>query len=134
MGAACSKDDVTMSGNQDKKNFVSLEKIVCKNDDLAEGEMKEIQMNDENEKPPMSVILVKHKGQISAIGNKCTHYGAPLIKGSYSNDNCLIRCPWHGACFNAMTGDIEVSSVLTFDKIVGNCQKTCVLSYQLTLE
>jgi NADPH-dependent 2,4-dienoyl-CoA reductase/sulfur reductase-like enzyme len=29
-----------------------------------------------------------------------------LIKGSFSKDGRLI-CPWHGACFNAATGDIE---------------------------
>ena len=26
-------------------------------------------------------LLVHQKGQFTAIGNKCTHYGAPLAKG-----------------------------------------------------
>ena len=50
-------------------------------------------------------LLVKENGKFSAIGNKCTHYGAPLIKGHLHNG--VVRCPWHGACFNTCTGDIE---------------------------
>ena len=51
------------------------------------------------------VLLVKHAGKISALGTKCSHYGAPLEKGVVANGR--VRCPWHGACFNATTGDIE---------------------------
>ena len=39
------------------------------------------------------------------MSSKCTHYGAPLITGAYKDGK--IRCPWHGACFSAVTGDIE---------------------------
>ncbi|KAG8790155.1 hypothetical protein FRC17_009002, partial [Serendipita sp. 399] len=41
----------------------------------------------------------------------CTHYGAPLAKGVLSADG-RITCPWHGACFNACTGDIEDAPAL----------------------
>lgn len=27
-------------------------------------------------------LLVKEKGQFHAVGAKCTHYGAPLVKGN----------------------------------------------------
>ena len=36
---------------------------------------------------------------------QCTHYGAPLSKGSYCNGR--VRCPWHGAQFAVRNGDIE---------------------------
>ena len=49
-----------------------------------------------------NVLLVKEKGQVYAMGNKCTHYGAPLNTGIFCNGK--IYCPWHGACFNAKTG------------------------------
>lgn len=44
-------------------------------------------------------------GNIYAVGTKCSHYGAPLVKGSLGDGR--VRCPWHGACFNIATGDIE---------------------------
>ena len=50
-------------------------------------------------------LVVRENGVYTAVGHKCTHYGAPLIKGSLVNGK--VRCPWHGACFNVKTGDIE---------------------------
>ena len=51
------------------------------------------------------VLIVKQKGKISALGTKCTHYGALLTTGALGDGR--IRCPWHGACFSIETGDIE---------------------------
>lgn len=51
------------------------------------------------------ILLVKQNGVFSAIGTKCSHYGALLSTGALSEGR--IRCPWHGACFNIQTGDIE---------------------------
>jgi len=50
-------------------------------------------------------LLVREQGQYYAVGHKCTHYGAPLASGALYNGR--VRCPWHGACFNVKTGDIE---------------------------
>lgn len=50
-------------------------------------------------------LLVHQNGQFSAIGHKCTHYGAPLVNGYLGSGR--VRCPWHGACFNVQSGDIE---------------------------
>ena len=52
------------------------------------------------------MLVSKVKGEYYAMGSKCTHYGAPLAKGVIT-DGGRIVCPWHGACFNAKTGDIE---------------------------
>ncbi|KAG7221044.1 hypothetical protein INR49_017712 [Caranx melampygus] len=51
------------------------------------------------------VLLVHTHGQYSAIGSQCSHYNAPLVKGSLVGDR--VRCPFHGACFNVKTGNIE---------------------------
>uniref|UniRef100_A0A668T1I5 Rieske domain-containing protein n=1 Tax=Oreochromis aureus TaxID=47969 RepID=A0A668T1I5_OREAU len=51
------------------------------------------------------VLLTRSGGKYSAIGNQCTHYGAPLSKGFISGNR--VRCPWHGSCFNVHTGDLE---------------------------
>lgn len=112
------------------------------------------------------VLLVKDNGEFHALGHKCPHYGAPLVKGELSTqvverdlpEGCSgppwtlrvssisgvawavgksqqllghrgeglllvaptwhlpppgvlsrgrVRCPWHGACFNISTGDLE---------------------------
>uniref|UniRef100_A0A8B9FYW1 Rieske domain-containing protein n=1 Tax=Amazona collaria TaxID=241587 RepID=A0A8B9FYW1_9PSIT len=52
------------------------------------------------------VLLVRNKKEFSALSSRCPHYGAPLSKGSPGSRERL-RCPWHGACFNIRTGDIE---------------------------
>ena len=41
------------------------------------------------------VLLVNAGGKIQAVGAKCTHYGAPLVKGVLTTDGRLT-CPWHG--------------------------------------
>lgn len=47
-------------------------------------------------------------GKVFATSSKCTHYGAPLIKGILSCEGQgRLVCPWHGAAFNVCTGDIE---------------------------
>ncbi|KAI8624815.1 hypothetical protein F5Y19DRAFT_283079 [Xylariaceae sp. FL1651] len=57
------------------------------------------------------VLLANTGGQIQALGPKCTHYGAPLVNGVLTKSGRLI-CPWHGACFNAKTGDVEDAPAL----------------------
>ncbi|KAK3942868.1 hypothetical protein QBC46DRAFT_283049 [Diplogelasinospora grovesii] len=57
------------------------------------------------------VLLVNAAGKVQATGPRCTHYGAPLVKGVLGR-NGKLTCPWHGACFNATTGDIENAPAL----------------------
>ena len=65
-------------------------------------------------KEPLQEVTVSGKtillaqtpsGDIFATSPKCPHYGAPLVKGVLSGNR--VVCPWHGACFNIQTGDIE---------------------------
>lgn len=72
---------------------------VCEENEVIEGAMKQFALGSGK------ILLTKYKGEISAVSAKCTHYGAPLATGSYSNGR--VRCPWHGACFSTVTGDIE---------------------------
>ncbi|NXN96907.1 AIFM3 factor, partial [Rhinopomastus cyanomelas] len=51
------------------------------------------------------VLLVRNKNEFRALGSKCPHSGAPLSKGVLKGQR--LRCPWHGACFDIRTGDIE---------------------------
>ncbi|KAI1486611.1 monodehydroascorbate reductase [Biscogniauxia mediterranea] len=66
------------------------------------------------------VLLLNAGGKIQATGPKCTHYGAPLVNGVLTKSGRLT-CPWHGACFNGKTGDIENApalDALTMFKVV----------------
>ncbi|KAK7171848.1 hypothetical protein R3I93_004216 [Phoxinus phoxinus] len=76
-----------------------ITEMVCLESDLLDGQMKEVEVDQQK------ILLVRNKGQFAAVGGLCTHYGAPLIKGALLGDR--VRCPFHGACFNTKTGDIE---------------------------
>uniref|UniRef100_A0A1A7WW18 Rieske domain-containing protein n=2 Tax=Iconisemion striatum TaxID=60296 RepID=A0A1A7WW18_9TELE len=73
--------------------------LVCLESDLKDGQMREVAVADQK------VLLVRTRGQYSAVGSRCSHYSAPLIRGALVGDR--VRCPFHGACFNVRTGDIE---------------------------
>uniref|UniRef100_A0A1A9WK93 Rieske domain-containing protein n=1 Tax=Glossina brevipalpis TaxID=37001 RepID=A0A1A9WK93_9MUSC len=75
-------------------------KVVCHAMDVHEYEMKEFDFLKDKK-----VLVVKQRGRIYALGNTCPHFNAPLVKGVLGDGH--IRCPWHGACFNLETGDIE---------------------------
>ncbi|CAM1325098.1 AIFM3 (predicted) [Pycnogonum litorale] len=72
---------------------------LCSVDDIADGQMKDFPVGEGK------VLLVKENGKFTALGTKCSHYGAPLVTGVLANGQ--IVCPWHGACFNSTSGDIE---------------------------
>ncbi|KAJ7397528.1 Apoptosis-inducing factor 3 [Pitangus sulphuratus] len=72
---------------------------VCREDDIGDGELLEVKV------AGYPVLLVRNRKEFSALGSKCPHYGAPLSKGVLRGER--LRCPWHGACFNIRTGDIE---------------------------
>uniref|UniRef100_A0A672FEW2 Apoptosis inducing factor mitochondria associated 3 n=1 Tax=Salarias fasciatus TaxID=181472 RepID=A0A672FEW2_SALFA len=76
-----------------------VEASVCHVKDLENGQMREVDLGSGR------ALLIKEHGEFSAMGHKCPHYGAPLVKGVLSKGH--VRCPWHGACFNIATGEIE---------------------------
>ncbi|KAG8597980.1 hypothetical protein GDO81_002449 [Engystomops pustulosus] len=76
-----------------------VEASVCHVKDLENGQMREVDLG------CGKALLIKQNGEYYAMGHKCPHYGAPLVKGVLSRGR--VRCPWHGACFNIVTGDIE---------------------------
>ncbi|NXH24022.1 AIFM3 factor, partial [Myiagra hebetior] len=67
------------------------------------------------------VLLVRNRKEFRALGSKCPHYGAPLSKGVLRGER--LRCPWHGACFNIRTGDIEEYPALD-----------CISCFKVTVE
>lgn len=67
--------------------------------EFKDGEMKQISVDGSD------LLLARVGGKYHAVGALCTHYGAPLVEGVLSGDR--IVCPWHHACFNVATGDLE---------------------------
>ncbi|PWN93116.1 hypothetical protein FA10DRAFT_263819 [Acaromyces ingoldii] len=59
----------------------------------------------------VQVLVSNVSGKMYATSAKCTHYGAPLANGVLTGSGKLI-CPWHGACFDAKSGDIEDAPAL----------------------
>ena len=51
------------------------------------------------------VLLVRQRGTIHAIHNRCSHRGGPLDEGELS-DGC-VTCPWHGSRFRLSDGAVE---------------------------
>uniref|UniRef100_A0A671P5R0 Apoptosis inducing factor mitochondria associated 3 n=1 Tax=Sinocyclocheilus anshuiensis TaxID=1608454 RepID=A0A671P5R0_9TELE len=94
----CSDED-TMTLRPQRKHRDYIEASVCHVKDLENGQMREVDLG------AGRALLIKEHGEFFAMGHKCPHYGAPLVKGVLSKGH--VRCPWHGACFNITTGDIE---------------------------
>jgi nitrite reductase/ring-hydroxylating ferredoxin subunit len=49
------------------------------------------------------VVVRSGDGVVRAVGGRCTHYGGPLGKGLCVGAE--IRCPWHHAAFDLVTGE-----------------------------
>ncbi|WWC86273.1 uncharacterized protein L201_001146 [Kwoniella dendrophila CBS 6074] len=96
-----------------------ITKEVLPDSELKDGQMKAVEFGEGK------VLLSKIKGKVYATSAFCTHYGAPLEKGVLSHDGRVV-CPWHGACFNVCTGDIEdapgLDSLWNFSATVNNGQ------------
>jgi NADPH-dependent 2,4-dienoyl-CoA reductase/sulfur reductase-like enzyme/nitrite reductase/ring-hydroxylating ferredoxin subunit len=75
------------------------EQAVAAAEELRDGEMKQISA------AGTEILLARVKGNYHAVAAHCTHYGAPLVDGVINGER--IVCPWHHACFNAITGDLE---------------------------
>ena len=102
MGSSLSSKPKSKMDSNDDEYY---DRVVCNVEEINDGQFKEIKLDDEGK---VSGVLIKQNGQLSALSNKCTHYGANLATSGSLGEG-VIRCPWHGACFNITSGDIEVS-------------------------
>jgi len=76
-----------------------MEKVVAAVDELEDGDVKGVEVGE------VEVLLVKLDGEFYAVGGECSHFGAPLADGVIHNGR--VRCPWHQACFDAVSGEME---------------------------
>ena len=78
---------------------MKIEKVVAKVNDLKDGEMKEVKIGE------LGILLVHTDGKFYAVGSVCTHFGGPMAEGTLHKHRVL--CPWHQACFDVVTGNME---------------------------
>ena len=76
---------------------------LCPSADVRQGGMKEVTMPESS----VTVLLVRDADGVHGVGHKCSHFGAKLVNGALNTLDGRVRCPWHGACFNYRSGDIE---------------------------
>ena len=62
---------------------------------LKPGEKREVEVEGVD---GGKVLLVNSAGSVQALGSRCTHYGAPMVKGVLTNSGRLT-CPWHGGVY-----------------------------------
>lgn len=69
---------------------------------LPEGTGAKVQVGD------ATVLLVRSGERVVAIGNRCTHQGAPLDRGRLKLTGSLatVTCPAHGSIFNLDDGRV----------------------------
>ncbi|HEV2637781.1 MAG TPA: NifU family protein [Actinocrinis sp.] len=51
------------------------------------------------------VIVVNIGNRLTAYGNACAHEGMPLDNALLDATNGTLTCPWHGFCYDALSGE-----------------------------
>jgi len=67
--------------------------------ELAEGKPRKA------EAAGMDVMVVRHRGGICALAERCTHAGGPLHEGDIGDGT--VTCPWHGSIFSLDDGTVR---------------------------
>ncbi|KAG7154387.1 apoptosis-inducing factor 3-like [Homarus americanus] len=80
-----------------------MEAVICKEEDLPQDGMKTFEVEGGK------VLVVHHKGQLSALGSKCSHYGAPLETGVLCNGRVSI--PKYG--IEVVDGEVKITASKT---------------------
>jgi 3-phenylpropionate/trans-cinnamate dioxygenase ferredoxin subunit len=58
------------------------------------------------------ILIANIDGKYYAVGNRCTHAGGDLSKGSL--DGNIITCPRHGSKFDVTTGKVVSGPKILF--------------------
>ena len=71
---------------------------------LEEDRPCRVEVWDEAARAMTGIVLVRHHGQVHAMGSRCSHMGGPLDEGWVQNGGLV--CPWHGSRFCLATGRV----------------------------
>jgi 3-phenylpropionate/trans-cinnamate dioxygenase ferredoxin subunit len=53
-----------------------------------------------------TICLIRHRDQVSAVSDICTHEHFPISQGELLEDG-TVQCAWHGARFDCRTGEVK---------------------------
>lgn len=78
-------------------------------DDLPDGTGTKVAVSE------AAVLLVRSGDRVFAVGNRCTHQGAPLDRGrvSISGSFATVTCPAHGSVFGLDDGKVMRGPAVT---------------------
>ncbi len=78
---------------------------------IPNGEYKITQIPDTD----LEVAVFNIDNQFFAVENRCPHQNLPLADGPVTEHN--ITCPFHGAVFSLVTGEVKVQPESTCDNL-----------------
>jgi nitrite reductase/ring-hydroxylating ferredoxin subunit/uncharacterized membrane protein len=67
--------------------------------DIADGRPRCVEVGG------VPVLVVRDRGELAALSDRCAHRGGPLHEGEIE-DGCVV-CPWHGSTFRLRDGSAE---------------------------
>jgi 3-phenylpropionate/trans-cinnamate dioxygenase ferredoxin subunit len=59
-----------------------------------------------------AICLIRHRDQVSAVSDICTHEHFPISHGELLEDG-TVQCAWHGARFDCRTGEVKQGPAVT---------------------
>jgi Fe-S cluster biogenesis protein NfuA/nitrite reductase/ring-hydroxylating ferredoxin subunit len=72
--------------------------------ELAEGKISPLRLTG-NSGRTAQVLVVNIGERLTAYYNACAHEGLPLDNAMLDLDNGTLTCPWHGFCYDALSGE-----------------------------
>ena len=87
---------------QQEQRFVEIAQV----DEIPVGKMKYVEVQGKE------IVISNIGGKLYAMDDRCGHMNARLSMGNISNDG-IVTCPFHGARFDATTGEKVKEPVLT---------------------
>lgn len=79
---------------------------VAETSEIPAGKMKMARLEEKD------ILIANVNGNYYAIGNRCTHAGGDLSKGSLEGN--IVTCPKHGAKFDVTTGKLVSGPKILF--------------------
>ncbi len=86
-------------------------------DDLEENSIKQVTVLG------MSILLIKHKGEVFAVASRCPHMGCSLATGKL--EEYILTCPCHGWKFDIRNGEYQTQKSIklaTYETKIENGQ------------